>query len=315
MKKNKSLLKTSAIAIGILEVINRVIDSTSIANTSTRTGGKYYHWKHGDIYYRVFGEKGHQPLLLIHDLNVWSSDFEWLKMAKELSDEYRVYCVDLIGCGKSEKPGITYTNYFYVQMISDFVKEVIGQKTRVAATGLSASFVLMANAMNSDLFDDIMLVSPTSVSTLKKVPDDRSKLLIKLFDLPVIGRTLYYILTNRSNTEYYLTEKCFFNSFHMEPAITKAYYDAAHAGNGNGKYLLASLQSNYLYADISKALKSAQNRILIVVGEQNKGADELIRGYRDLNPNLIVEPIEGAKLLPHLESESFGEMLELMYHF
>ena len=110
---------------GLLEVVNRIIDSASIANTNTKTGGSYYHWKHGDIYYRTFGEKDYPPMLLIHDLTVWSSEYEWLKMGKVLSDTYRIYCVDLIGCGKSDKPGITYTNYFYVQMITDFVKEVI----------------------------------------------------------------------------------------------------------------------------------------------------------------------------------------------
>lgn len=314
MKKN-SLLKTSVFAIGALEIINRVIDSSSIANSNTKTGGKYYHWKQGDIYYRVFGEKENPPMLLIHDLNVWSSSYEWLKIAKQLSDTYCVYCIDLLGCGKSEKPGINYTNYLYVQMITDFVTEVIGSKTKVAATGLSGSFVLMANNMNKNLFDEIMLVSPVSLSTLKKTPDDRSKVLLRLFEIPVIGRTLYYILTNRSNTEYYLTEKCFFNSFHMEPSIVKAYYDGAHAGNGNGKYLMASLQSNYLYADVTRALKAAENRIIVTVGIQNNDAEDIVNGYLSLNPNITLERIDQAKLLPQLEPEATGEMLELMYIF
>mgnify|MGYP000343913806 CR=1 FL=1 len=102
-------------------MVNRIIDSASIANTNTKTGGSYYHWKHGDIYYRLL-ETNISVMLLIHDLTVWSSEYEWLKMAKVLSDTYRIYCVDLIGCGKSDKPGITYTNYFYVQMITDLSK-------------------------------------------------------------------------------------------------------------------------------------------------------------------------------------------------
>lgn len=169
--------------------------------------------------------------------------------------------------------------------------------------------------MNKNLFDEIMLVSPVSLSTLKKTPDDRSKVLLRLFEIPVIGRTLYYILTNRSNTEYYLTEKCFFNSFHMEPSIVKAYYDGAHAGNGNGKYLMASLQSNYLYADVTRALKAAENRIIVTVGIQNNDAEDIVNGYLSLNPNITLERIDQAKLLPQLEPEATGEMLELMYIF
>lgn len=90
MGKKKSLLKTSLFTVGLLEVVNRIIDSASIANTNTKTGGSYYHWKHGDIYYRTFGEKDYPPMLLIHDLTVWSSEYEWLKMAKVLSDTYRI---------------------------------------------------------------------------------------------------------------------------------------------------------------------------------------------------------------------------------
>lgn len=315
MGKKKSLLKTSLFTVGLLEVVNRIIDSASIANTNTKTGGSYYHWKHGDIYYRTFGEKDYPPMLLIHDLTVWSSEYEWLKMAKVLSDTYRIYCVDLIGCGKSDKPGITYTNYFYVQMITDFVKEVIKTPTLVAATGLSGSFVLMANALDETLFTEIMLVSPESLTTLKKSPDEYSKLWLKLFEIPVIGRSVYYFLTNRSNTEYYLTEKCFLNSFHMEPSITRTYYNAAHARNGNGKYLLASLNSNYLYADISKALQKTTKRIVMAFGDGDPDAKSTLEQYLRLNPDIVVEYIEGAKHLPQLEDESYEEMLELIYHF
>lgn len=313
MKKRKSLLKTSVFVLGALEIFNKVIDSSSIVNTNTRTDGKYYHWKHGDIFYHVYGEKGNPPLLLIHDLTVGSSSYEWHHLARQLTDTYRIYTIDLVGCGKSDKPGITYTNYFYVQMITDFVTEVIGQRTNVAATGLSNSFVLLANAINHDLFDEIMMVSPTDLTTLKKTPDDRSRFIVRAFELPIIGKALYYAFTSHMNTEYYLTETCFFDSFHMEPSVVKAYYDAAHAGNGNGKYLLASQFGNYLYADVSRALKAADNRIVLVIGTQNKKADTLIREYRAIQPHLVIEPISESKLLPQLENE--GEMLELLYTF
>lgn len=111
--------------MGHLKSLIKVIDSSSIVNTNTRTGGKYYHWKHGDIFYHVYGEKGNPPLLLIHDLTVGSSSYEWHHLARQLTDTYRIYTIDLVGCGKSDKPGITYTNYFYVQMITDFVTEVM----------------------------------------------------------------------------------------------------------------------------------------------------------------------------------------------
>lgn len=312
MGKSKSLITTSAVALGVLHCINKVIESNSVANSTTKTSGKYFHWKHGDIFYQVSGSG--RPLLLIHDLTVFSSSYEWSKIAEELSDTFTVYSIDLIGCGKSDKPAITYTNYFYVQMITDFVNEVIKEKTHVAATGLSSSFVLMANAVNHNLFDEIMLVSPKNPAVLKQTPDKRSKLLVRLFDLPIIGKTLYYIATNKTNTDYYLTEKCFYNPFHLPGSVAKSYYAAAHnTSNGNGKSLLASIEGNYLNIDISNAVRNADNRLVIVNGMHNDNRKDIVKAYEKLNENVIIEEVDDAKHLPQLES--VGEMLEVMYTF
>lgn len=313
MKKRNSLLKNSILFLGAIEIFNKVIDSASIASSNRKTGGKYYHWKHGNIYYHVYGEKGNPPLLLVHDLTVGSSSYEWQSLAKKLTDTYRVYTVDLIGCGKSDKPEITYTNYLYVQLITDFVTEVIGQSTDIAATGLSTSFVLLANALNQDLFDQIMLVSPTHLSELKKVPDQRSQLYIHIAQLPIIGKALYYAFTNHFCVDRYLSDSCFFDAFHMDASITKAYYNAAHSQAGKGKYLFASQLGNYLYADVSRALAAAKNRIILVTGAQDKEADALIEDYLAVQPNLVLESISVSKHLPQLECED--EMLELLHIF
>lgn len=311
MSKSKSLLKTSAVALGVLHGINKLIESSSIVNTTTKSTGKYYHWKHGDIFYHVQGQG--EPLLLIHDLTVFSSSYEWSAVADQLADTFTVYSIDLIGCGKSEKPAITYTNFFYVQLLTDFIHDVIKDKVRVAATGLSSSFVLMANAMHSDLFHEIMMISPKSPSFLKQAPDNRSKLLTQFFNVPIIGKTAYYIVTSKICTEDYLTEKCFHNPFHINDSAYKAYYDAAHTLNGNGKALLASIEGHYLNADISKAVKNAKNRIIIVTGEANDNREDIVTAYIRLNKRIVVETIPESKHLPQLEA--VGDMLELMYTF
>ena len=61
--------------------------------------------------------------------------------------------MDLLGCGRSEKPNLTYTNYLYVQLISDFIQSEIGHRTDVIATGSSSSLIVMACANRSELFD------------------------------------------------------------------------------------------------------------------------------------------------------------------
>lgn len=312
MKKSKSMFHTSVAALAVLHCINRLIDSSFISNTNKKSNGNYYHWKHGDIYYTVSKsqEESKKPLILIHDLTVFSSNFEWNQVIHKLSENYTVYAVDLIGCGKSDKPEITYTNYFYVQMITDFIKEVIGTPTKVIVSGLSASFVLMANSVNNNLFTDITLINPKTISSLKKAPNDRSKILMKLFQLPIIGKTAYYITVNKQNTEYNLTEKCFYNPFHLKPSISKAYYDAAHASNGRGKSLLASLEGYYVNIDITGALKNAKNNINVILGSHNENVNEIQNSYTRINPNVTVRIISDSKNLPQLETPE--ELLRLL---
>ena len=94
--------------------------------------GSYYEWKFGKIYYTKKGDG--KPLLLIHDLTTSSSAYEWNKVIDKFSKTNTVYCLDLLGCGRSDKPNLTYTNYLYVQLLTDFIKHVIGDKTDIIAT-------------------------------------------------------------------------------------------------------------------------------------------------------------------------------------
>lgn len=90
------------------------------------------------------------PILLIHDTLPGASGYEWSKIEDELAIDHTVYTVDLLGCGRSDKSSITYTNFVYVQMISDFIKKIIGQKTDVIASGFSGSLLLWPVTMRKN---------------------------------------------------------------------------------------------------------------------------------------------------------------------
>ena len=64
-----------------------------------------------------------------------ASGYEWNAVTKELATEHTVYTIDLLGCGRSEKPEITYTNFVFAQLLCDFAKNVIKEETDVIASG------------------------------------------------------------------------------------------------------------------------------------------------------------------------------------
>lgn len=181
MNWKKTLLFIST-AIGTttlaFHVINKFIFNTSDEH-SEEDSSNYYNWKFGNIYYQKTGSGS--PLLLIHDLNHYSSSMEWGKVIDTLSREHTVYTIDLLGCGKSDKPAITYTCYLYVQLLTDFIRDIIGEKTDIVATGSTCFFCNSCLSEHCDQICHIILVCPESIRTLAKAPNHKSKLLCKYY--------------------------------------------------------------------------------------------------------------------------------------
>ncbi len=299
-------IKFTASAIAALQCVNMAI-STNVKYTNRKIKYKYFQWEHGKIYYRVSG-KG-KPILLIHDLNVFSSGEDWAQTERKLSEEYTVYTIDLLGCGKSNKPAYLYTTYLYVQLITSFVKKIIREPANVIASGLSAVPVMMADAFTPGIYASIQLINPPEIRTLNSKTETKSRIRVRLLQLPVIGRTFYYMNTSRKNTEYYLTEECFYNPFNIKRNMIQTLYEMSHEGKGKGRFLLASLEGGYLNTNITSALEKTETNITIIQGETENGSKTAAE-YQKINKNITVKKIPKTKKLPQLEKpDELSEIL------
>lgn len=300
-KRIETLIKLGVFSAIVMHLINISIESCSaLRNLLTNHNGAFYNWKNYNIFYQKRGEGS--PLLLLHNLNPASSSFEWSEMEEKLSKNHTVYTVDLPGCGRSDKPNITYTNYFYVLFLTDFIKNVIKEKTSVMSTGLSGSFVIMAANMEPDLFEDITLINPESLGKLDCIPDHRSKIMKSIMNCPILGTSLYYLMTSETQIEYYFTEKYFYNPFHLPNKTMHTYYESAHKKQGNGKYLLSSIEGHYVNNTIRFALPKLTLPIHVVFGRELENAEKICQSYQELNPNIRISYVEKTKMLPQLEA-------------
>lgn len=315
MKKNKhKLLTTSilfALATGIIYVINRLVFATAVLkNLLKSSADNYYNWRFGKVYYK---KKGHgSPVLLIHDLTVYSSAYEWNKVVNELAEAHTVYAIDLLGCGRSEKPRITYTNYLYVQLIADFIKNIIGEKTDVIASGYSGSFTVLASYTNPEFINKIVLINPPSLASLNKVPSKRSKLYKFILEFPIFGTLIYNIKTCQSNIQLLFTEKYLYNPFSVTPEMVDTYYEAAHKSLSNSKFLLSSLVAGYTNNNITHALREINQSVTILYCEGETDSEKITESYTTYNPAIESCMLKHAKHLPQLEiPEKFLEILNI----
>lgn len=309
--KIKTTIILSTLAVAVIHIINKCITSAALLKHMLNADvGKYFNWRFGKIFYTKTGSGN--PVLLIHDLTPFSSSYEWNEVVKKLSKQHTVYTVDLLGCGRSEKPNLTYTNFLYVQLITDFIKKVIGQKTDVVATGISSSFAIMACHNDTDLFNKIFMVNPEKISKLNGIPGKRSKMTKFLMDLPIIGTAIYNMIINRNSLEYHFTEQNIYNPFRLQAKYINAYYESAHLGGSGGKYLLSSLNGLYLNVNILHALKEINNSIFIIGGTKLTDIENTITAYTDINPSIEVAYVKDTKTLPQIEcADNFLEQISI----
>lgn len=154
-----------------------------------------------------------------------SSGVEWKKVAAILAEKHTVYTVDLLGCGRSEKPNITYTNFLYVQMLTDFIKHIIGEKADVVATGESAAIAVMACGNDENVIGKICMVNPLSLTELAKCPNKRTKTLKFLIEIPIIGTLLYNIIHSREAIDEKFVDKYLYDEDMIDYQMTKIYHN------------------------------------------------------------------------------------------
>lgn len=301
MKKNtkRFLLAVGTTLTGIY-VYNRFIEQTATKNNLLKdTEGQYYSWKHGNIYYTKTGSGS--PILLVHDTNSTASSEEWRRIIHRFEKNHTVYTLDLLGCGRSDKPALEYTNYLYVQLITSFIKDIIQEKTTVVATNMSASFIIMANHIDDTLFNKIILINPVSLKQLEVIPDKKSKLKKRLIELPFIGTFIYNIMNNSNRID-----ESFRNEYYERPQLISSvmediYYESAHLNNSNGKYLYSSLVGNYLNNGALHAVKNLTTPTLIIGSREMSKYALVLDDYHKVNKNIEIVKLTNGNLYPHME--------------
>ncbi len=299
--KAKTLLLLTTVTTVSLHIINRIQYSISTKNNFLSDSESLeYEWRFGKIHYTKKG-KG-TPILLIHDLSVGSSEYEFKNLADELQKEHEVYTLDLLGYGLSDKPNMTYTNFLYVQLVTEFIKNVIGKKTNIIASGDSSSIAVMTTHNDGNIINNLVLINPQNLYQSNQIPSKQTKALKLFIEMPVFGTFLYNLLTTKGNIESTFENKYFANSNNIEKTDILTYWESAHKKGYCSKYSFASHTARYMNINIVHALKEINNSILIVGGANKDGIETTVENYIYYNNAIETAYIKSTKQLPHMEA-------------
>lgn len=299
--------------LGTMHIINRIFTYIATADDYLQKDTyKYYNWRFGKVAYK---EKGSgSPLLLVHNFDVCSSSDEWKNIEEELSKTNTVYTIDLLGCGCSDRPFLTYTNFLYAQLITDFIKHIIREKSDVIVSGDSSSFVLMANANDETIINRIIMINPQNLISLAKVPTKRTKLIKYLLCTPIIGTFIYNMKINKHTISQKFISSCYYDQNAVNEKDILTCFESSHKDGCRSKYLYACQKSRYTNANILFCLGKMTNSIFIIIGNSNPENALSANQYQNQIPSIEIVGINNTKQLPHVEKpDEFIEQVKILF--
>ncbi|HEV3477201.1 MAG TPA: alpha/beta fold hydrolase [Rubrobacteraceae bacterium] len=296
-KRRKALI--AAGALGGLAVLNGRLEKSG-GDLSNRLGGelRYYRWRGGDLAYAVAGEG--EPLLLVHGIYAGASSFEFRKNFGELSRSFRVYALDLLGCGLSERPRRRYGPGDVTSQVEDFAREEIGGLAHLVASSLSAALAIPALVRNPRLFKKVVLICPTGYGSLERPSGYLGDAIYGLFLAPIFGDALYHAFVSRRSIRFYLANMAYRDPGFATADLVEDYYRTSH--QRGAKYFPAAFVSGKLNLGVADYWPRVPHRTLICWGREARTtpASE-VEEFARRNPRSEPRVFKDAALLPHDE--------------
>src|SRR5688500_16011337 len=248
----------------------------------------------------AFTRRGSGPaLLLVHGIHPAAWSYEWHDNADYLARGNTVYTLDLLGFGRSDRPGTRYSARLFISLISDFAHQVIGEPCAIAATSLSGAYAVVLAARDPERFPAIALVSPSDLIRLEHrsgLTNEAGRLAV---ETPIIGTAMFNGLVSKRGIRTWL-EKTYADDTIVTDDLVDIYYWAAH--QRGARHAPAAFLSGQLDIDIRQAMRRLTQPMLLIWGKEGSVAPlEEYEGFRAAKADVKMAVISPAGDLPHDE--------------
>ena len=238
-------------AVASLAAVNAAIRRNASEPDNSALGGEahFFEWKQGRVFYKTAGaEHGGCPLIFIHGVGAGASSFMWRKNFDELARDFRIYALDLLGFGFSDKPATApYSADLYVELISDFIREVSGYPANVVASSVGAAYAIRVADEHSELIDSLILNAPTGGDRLNSRPGMAGAAYYGLLQSPVLGTSFYNVMASERSIRDYAHKHLFYDQTRVTDRLVANLYATSH--QQGAQHAIAAFLSGYLNSD------------------------------------------------------------------
>ena len=308
----KTLLAGGA-GVAALAAVNAAIQRGAQDPDDSALGGeaKFFTWKYGRIFYKEAGVVDQRPpIVFVHGIGAGSSSFMWRKNFDILSDHFRVYALDLLGFGFSDKPaGVPYSADLYVELISDFIREVAGGRANLIASSLGASYVVHVADEHPELINAMILNAPAGYDSMNTRPGMAGAAFYGLLQSPVLGTSFYNVMASERSIRDYARHSLFYDYRRVTDRLVAHLYATSH--QTGAQHAIAAFLSGYLNTDMRAAFSRLSQRVVLVWGKQDLSAPVAkANALLDLNPRAELEVFDFCRMMPEQEhSELFNALV------
>jgi pimeloyl-ACP methyl ester carboxylesterase len=307
MSKLANLWKTviaGGAGVAALAAMNAAIRKNAGDPDDSALGGeaRFFDWKYGKIFYKTAGTGlSGPPLVFIHGVGAGSSSFMWRKNFDALARDFRVYAVDLLGFGFSDKPSTApYSADLYVELITDFIRQVAGYPTNIVASSLGAAYTIRVADEHPELIKSMVLNAPTGADKLNTRPGMAGAAFYGLLQSPVLGTSFYNVMASERSIRNYSRRHLFYDHRRVTNRVVAHFYATSH--QQGAQHAIAAFISGYLNTDTRAAFSRLSQRVMLVWGKQDQTTPlEQAVALLEANPHASLEVFDYCRMMPEQE--------------
>lgn len=299
----KTMLAGSA-GVAALAALNAAIQRNASEPDDSALGGEahFFQWKHGRVFYKVAGsENTGPPLIFIHGVGAGASSFMWRKNFDQLANDFRVYAFDLLGFGFSDKPAATaYSADLYIELITDFIREVSGFPANIIASSLGAAYAIRVADEHPELINSMVLNAPAGADALNRRPGMAGAAFYGLLQSPVLGTSFYNVMASERSIRDYARDNLFYDHRRVTDRLVANLYATSH--QAGAQHAIAAFLAGYLNTDTQSPFSRLTQPVVLVWGKQDATTPvEKGRSLRALNPEASLEVFDYCRMMPEQE--------------
>lgn len=298
--------------VATLAAVNATIRRNALEPDDSALGGeaRFFEWRHGRVFYKSSGTAGGIPIVFIHGIGAGASSFMWRKNFEVLARDFRAFAPDLLGFGFSDKPGAApYSADLYVELITDFIREVSGYPVNIVASSLGAAYAIRVADEHPKLINSMVLNAPTGADRLNARPGMAGAAFYGLLQSPVLGTSFYNVMASERGIRDYASKHLFYDHRRVTNRLVANLYATSH--QQGAQHAIAAFLAGYLNTDARAAFSRLTQRVTLVWGKQDLTTPlEKAVVLLPLNSRARLEVFDYCRMMPEQEHpEKFNALV------